>query len=106
MVTLTYLNFFFSYMVNPLNTGLNPICHLVALVGARPILHVSRKRVKPLMKIKHALSQRADYIQEKYVSHLAEDCSSLRLLTIMLFWSVTPCSPVGGWVPTFEKNLG
>ena len=31
---------------NPLNAELNPICHLVALVGAHHILHVSRKRVK------------------------------------------------------------
>ena len=30
---------------NPLNTELNPICHLLALLGARHILHVSRIRV-------------------------------------------------------------
>jgi len=28
--------------VNPLNAELNPICHLLALLGAHPILHVSR----------------------------------------------------------------
>ena len=32
--------------VNPLNTELNPICHLLALLGAHHILHVSRIRVK------------------------------------------------------------
>ena len=32
--------------INPLNAELNPIRHLVALVGARHILHVSRVRVK------------------------------------------------------------
>jgi hypothetical protein len=31
---------------NPLNAKLNPICHLLALLGAHPILHVSRIRVK------------------------------------------------------------
>ena len=31
---------------NPLNTELNPICHLLALLGAHPILHFSRIRVK------------------------------------------------------------
>jgi hypothetical protein len=31
---------------NPLNTKLNPICHLLALLGAHPILHVSKIRVK------------------------------------------------------------
>jgi hypothetical protein len=30
---------------NPLNAKLNPICHLLALLGAHPILHVSRIRV-------------------------------------------------------------
>jgi hypothetical protein len=38
-----------SYYVlsfNPLNAKLNPICHLLALLGARHILHVSRIRVK------------------------------------------------------------
>jgi hypothetical protein len=31
---------------NPLNAKLNPICHLLALLGAQPILHVSMIRVK------------------------------------------------------------
>ena len=31
---------------NPLNAQLNPICHLLALLGAHHILHVSRIRVK------------------------------------------------------------
>jgi hypothetical protein len=30
---------------NPLNTELNPICHLLALLGTDPILHISRIRV-------------------------------------------------------------
>jgi hypothetical protein len=32
-------------LFNPLNAKLNPICHLLALLGAHPILHVSRIRV-------------------------------------------------------------
>jgi hypothetical protein len=36
-VTLTHLN--------PLNTELKPICHLLALLGAHHILHISRIRV-------------------------------------------------------------
>ena len=31
---------------NPLYAELNPICHLLALLGAHHILHVSRIRVK------------------------------------------------------------
>ena len=33
-------------MINPLNAELNPICHLLALLRAHHILHVSRIRVK------------------------------------------------------------
>jgi hypothetical protein len=32
--------------LNPLNAELNPICHLLALLGAHHILHVSRIRIK------------------------------------------------------------
>jgi hypothetical protein len=33
--------------ISPLNAQLNPICHLLALLGAHHILHVSRIGVKP-----------------------------------------------------------
>jgi len=36
--------------INPLNAELNPICHLLALLGAHHILHVSRIRVKEGLK--------------------------------------------------------
>ena len=39
--------------LNPLNAELNPICHLLALLGTHPILHVSRIRVKTVLKNKH-----------------------------------------------------
>jgi hypothetical protein len=32
--------------INPLNAELKPICHLLALLGAHRIFHVSRIRVK------------------------------------------------------------
>ena len=34
--------------VNPLNPELNPVCYLLALLGAHHFLHVSRVRVKLL----------------------------------------------------------
>ena len=34
--------------LNPLNPELNPICYLLALIGAHHFLHVSRLRVKSL----------------------------------------------------------
>jgi len=42
-------------LINPLNAKLNPICHLLALLGAHHILHVSRIRVKKRFKIKFTL---------------------------------------------------
>jgi len=47
-----FLGFFFppplprNKAINPLNVELNPICHLLPLLGAHHILHVSRARVK------------------------------------------------------------
>ena len=35
-----------SSAVSPLNAQLNPICHLLALLGAHHILHVSRVKIK------------------------------------------------------------
>ena len=35
-------------MINPLNPELNPICYLLALLGAQHFVHVSRIRVKLL----------------------------------------------------------
>ena len=48
--------------VNPLNPELNPICYLLALLGAHHFLHVSRVRVKSL-----TLRQLMSYI---YMEHL------------------------------------
>jgi len=35
-------------LINPTHAELNTICHLLALLGARPILHVSRIRVNEI----------------------------------------------------------
>jgi len=37
-----------SIMINPLNAELNPICYLLALLGAHHFLHVSRIRVNDI----------------------------------------------------------
>ena len=36
-------------IINPLNAKLNTICHLLALLGAHSILHVSRVRVNSII---------------------------------------------------------
>ena len=35
--------------INPLNSELNPTCHLLALLGAHHIVHVSRVKVVDLL---------------------------------------------------------
>ena len=37
-------------ILNPLHAKLNPICHLLALLGGHHIIHVSRIRVKTLLE--------------------------------------------------------
>jgi hypothetical protein len=41
-------------LINPLNAELHPICHLLALLGAHHILHVSRIRVNLCCKVVYA----------------------------------------------------
>jgi len=45
---LLLVQLFRSHAFNPLNPELNPICYLLALLGAHRFLHVSRIRVKLL----------------------------------------------------------
>ena len=47
-----YVNGCACVLINPLNAELNPICHLLALVVAHHILHVSGIRVKGAIKTK------------------------------------------------------
>ena len=47
--------------IDPLNAELNPICHLLALTRAHPILHVSRIRVKLQVKL-GGIYIHADYV--------------------------------------------
>ena len=47
-----------SSILNPLNAELNPIRHLLALVGARHIVHVSRIKVKSTHHSDQSVDQR------------------------------------------------
>jgi len=44
-MSCVFLCGFNDHFFNTLNTKLNSICHLLVLLGAHPILHVSRIRV-------------------------------------------------------------
>jgi hypothetical protein len=55
--------------INPINAELNPICHLLTLLGAHPIFHVSKIRVKHGNKI----SSRNDIIHVNAVCQLEKE---------------------------------
>jgi len=44
--------------INPSNAELNPICHLLALLGAHHILHVSRVKVNDITKKQKKMQHR------------------------------------------------
>ena len=51
VIKLKYETYHWMYLlhaINPLNAELNPICYLLALLGAHHFLHVRRIRVKTL----------------------------------------------------------
>jgi hypothetical protein len=50
-------NYIFNY-INPLNAKLNPICHLLALLGVHLILHVGKIRVKACDIVKQSQTLR------------------------------------------------
>jgi len=80
--------------VNPLNPELNPICYLLALLGAHHFLHASRIRVKSL-----TLRLLMSYI---YIYIYIYDISSLR--DNVSHWSLT-LNTVESHTPSMETAL-
>ena len=62
---LTHITLHMAVNINPLNAELNPIRHLLALVGARHIVHVSRIRVKQELLLESVLFFGIIYIKVK-----------------------------------------
>jgi len=62
VIRWTLTLFLHGMQVNPLNAELNPICHLLALLGAHHILNVSRIRVK--WRWLHFAMSRTDVLEE------------------------------------------
>jgi hypothetical protein len=74
---LTYSLLFVEYtLLNPLNAELNPICHLLPLLGAHPIFHVSRIRVNYRIIM--------SCLNHPRKPHFSNDITEI----FILFWSV------------------
>ena len=74
--------------INTLNAELNPICHLLALLGAHHILHVSRIRVNKckITNYKQWARKRSDlekYIQETKVCFRLQHHLGIVIIRIM-----------------------
>ena len=77
-------------MINPLNAELNPIRHLLALVGARHIVDVSRIRVNPLNAELNPIRHLLALVGARHIVHVSrirvklrrQDVSSCNLVQI------------------------
>jgi len=88
--------FFKTYVFNTLNANLNPICHLLALLVAHPILHVSRIRVKTQYSTSvHCFTNFCNIsISASFVMHLPEDGhkSSRNIQEVSLPYLIDHCT--------------
>jgi len=84
-------------IINPLNSKLNPICHLLALLGAHPILHISRIRVKTVAV---AMLHSRAFVRHNLL------CARFWVLSAVLLWTgafqmwcigIVMCCVVGHW---------
>jgi hypothetical protein len=69
---------------NPSNAKLNPICHLLALLGAHHILHVSRIRVNQLTATRIYLVHFNKYTEEIKVPKIETHTGYLNVAAINL----------------------
>ena len=77
-------------LINPLNAELNPICHLLALLEAHRILHVSKIRIKHLF-LKNCgyykfLIRCAEFLRNKVFIHFTIHLCFI----LMLIWCNIP----------------
>jgi hypothetical protein len=86
------------YCFNPLNAELNPMCHLLALLGAHHILHVRRIRVKHVLWFTsshthtHQLKQVPAplFSAETFTSHEVFSCRDL--ISVKLAVTIMSCN--------------
>ena len=72
--------------VNPLNTQLNPICYLLALLGAHHILYVSRIRVKAFTENWHIIQHFAALVIKRSKNWICEWCEHESFYFLLCLW--------------------
>jgi hypothetical protein len=76
--------------VNPLNAELNPICHLMALLGAHHILHVSRISVNPLNAELNPICHLMALLGTNHLHHVSSIMVNLSEVNIIQIGTVLP----------------
>ena len=65
----------YKFIFNLLNAQLNPICHLLALLGAHHILHISRIRVNYVL----FMNMKFIFKSQRHLSNFECDQSSWKI---------------------------
>jgi hypothetical protein len=83
--SLTVSFFDLYFYINPLKAELNPLCHLLALLGAHHILHVSRIRVNAHQRNKDIImSSKEMYSILKFYTFISCNYSSVGSPSVVL----------------------
>jgi len=88
------------YYINPLNAELNPICHLLALLGVH-FLHVRRIRVKSL-----TLSLLMSYIYRVSQEECARHREGVPYVKVYRYNPKHLCPKLNGYGSNGQKNCG
>ena len=82
--TLISFLYYIAKSINPLNAELNPVRHLLALVGARHIVHVSRIRVNPLNTELNPVRHLLALVAARHIVHVSRIRVNVSKLTMTL----------------------
>ena len=89
-----------AMLINPLNVELNPICHLLPLLGAHRVLHVSRIKVKEAVRFLLLAADNARLSRRK-----RSGSCSLRQITIGFHGDSPKATSRGVGIPKMEKRI-
>jgi hypothetical protein len=90
--------------INPLNVKLNPICHLLALLEAHHILHVSRIRVKVAVVLLTGFTTPTAHISHN--GRIADFVGTRKKVISLLCAIVCHCVPLSITGMQMIQNLG
>jgi hypothetical protein len=84
-----------NFKINPLNAKLNLICYLLAVLGAHPILRVSRIRVKQnhLLQYPYKLIYKHNINYAVENPHKTHKVSIFKCTKVIIFICTSECSP-------------